>query len=75
MKAAIVTAAGKTPVYGDFPTPIARTHYRASIRIESPYKIASFGFALQFRRRLSPNRRVGRCWCNPGWEASLFRLA
>src|SRR5580658_6678692 len=25
MKAAVVTAAGKTPVYGDFPTPIAKT--------------------------------------------------
>ena len=24
MKAAVVTAAGKTPVYGDFPTPIAK---------------------------------------------------
>jgi NADPH:quinone reductase-like Zn-dependent oxidoreductase len=25
MKAAVITAAGKTPVYGDFPTPIAKT--------------------------------------------------
>ena len=77
MKAAVVTAAGKTPIYSDFPTAIAKAgeELRTSIRIKPIHQIASVGLALQFRRLLSLNRRGGWRWHNAGWHASLFRLA
>ena len=78
MKAAVVTAAGKTPVYGNFDRPIAKAgeeliSVRASALSQFSKSRAS-GSHPSSRRRLSIGRRDGWRRSNAGWEAGVFRL-
>ena len=79
MKAAVVTAAGKAPVYDDFAIPVAEAgeeliSVRASALSQFSKSRAS-GSHYSSDGGFPCSRRVRRCRCNAGWEASLFRLA
>ncbi len=68
MKAAIVTAPGKTPIYADFPDPTPQSgvqarraaHPRLRCRALEPHQVPSLRHPLQLRRHLSRRRRHRR---------------